>query len=165
MASPEIENLGGAALADENVGGLDVAVDNAFAVRGIESICDLDGELEKLLKGNRSGLQPLLERLPGQEFHGDEVLAFFFADVVDRADIGMVQRRGGAGFAAKAFERLGIASEVVRKEFEGDVAAEADVFGFINHAHSATAEFFQDAVMADGFADHPRSTSLRGMVG
>jgi hypothetical protein len=36
----------------------------------------------------------------------------------------------------------------------------------LRHSSShPAAEFFQDAVVADGFADHPRSTSLPGMVG
>jgi hypothetical protein len=38
--------------------------------------------------------QPLLKRLPFQEFHGDERLAFVFIDLVNRTDIGMIQSRG-----------------------------------------------------------------------
>ena len=45
------------------------------------------------------------------------------------------------------------------------MAAEADVFCLVDHPHPPAAQFFQDAVMADGFADHPRSTSTPGMVG
>ena len=67
--------------------------------------------------------------------------------------------------AQDSFERLGIAGEVVRKELQSHVAAEANVLRFVNHSHPAAAQLFQDAVVADGFADHPRSTSLPGMVG
>src|SRR5438105_4101079 len=43
LRQAEVENLGMAALGDENIGGFDVAVDDALAVGGIEGLCDLDG--------------------------------------------------------------------------------------------------------------------------
>ena len=58
-------------------------------------------------------------------FHGDEGFGRrIFADFVDGADVGMVQGGGGAGFAAKAFEGLRVARNVIGQEFEGDEAAE-----------------------------------------
>ena len=44
LSQTEVEDLGVAALGDENVGGLNVTVDDAFAVRGIQAIGDFDGE-------------------------------------------------------------------------------------------------------------------------
>ena len=43
----EVENLGVSALGHENVGGLDVAMDDAFAVRGVERVGDFDGQAEQ----------------------------------------------------------------------------------------------------------------------
>ena len=88
-----------------------------------------------------------------QKLHGDEGSAVVFADFVDRADVGMVQRGSGAGLAAKAFERLRIVRDIVRKKFQSDEAAERSVFGFVDDAHAAAAEFFDNAVMRDGLAD------------
>jgi len=34
----------------------------------------------------------MLQRYPIQKFHGDECLSILFADVVDRADVGVIQR-------------------------------------------------------------------------
>ena len=39
----EIENFGVAAIGDKNVGGLDVAMDDALLVGGVESVGDFDG--------------------------------------------------------------------------------------------------------------------------
>jgi hypothetical protein len=49
----EIENFDVAALGDENVGGLDVAVDDAFGVRGIEGVRDLNGDVEETIEFDR----------------------------------------------------------------------------------------------------------------
>ena len=81
-------------------------------------------------------------------------LAVVLADFIDGADVGMVQRGGGAGFAAEAFERLWVVATVVRKELQGDEATELGVFGFVDHAHPAAAELFDNAVVRDGLADH-----------
>ena len=75
------------------------------------------------------------------------------ADFVDGANIRVIQRGGGAGFAAETFERLRIADEIFGKKFESDEAAEFGVFGFVDDAHAAAAEFFSDAVMGDGLAE------------
>ena len=53
--------------------------------------------------------------------------AVVFADVVDGADIGMIEGGGGFGFALEAFEGLRVASEIVGEEFESDGAIEARV--------------------------------------
>jgi hypothetical protein len=42
----------------------------------------------------------------------------------------------------------------VRQKLQRNEPQQAGVLGFINYAHSATAELFGDAVMRDGFADH-----------
>jgi len=42
IGEPEIQNLGVAAPGDENVGRLDVTVDDAFCVGGVESVGDLN---------------------------------------------------------------------------------------------------------------------------
>jgi len=46
------------------------------------------------------------ERAALQQLHNHEVTAFLTADFVDRADVGMVERRGGTGLALKALECL-----------------------------------------------------------
>ena len=95
----------------------------------------------------------VLERLAFEALHGDEGVAVFLADVVDGADVGVIERGGGLGFALEAGERLRVFGDGVGEEFQSDETIEAGVFGFVDDAHAAAAEFFEDAVMGDSLAD------------
>ena len=88
-----------------------------------------------------------------EKFHGDEGLALLIVDLVNGADVGMVESRGRLGFALEAAQGLRIFGDIVGQELEGDEAAEFEVFGLVDDTHAATAEFFDDAVMRDGLAD------------
>ncbi len=50
LGEAKIENFDGATLGNENVGGLDVAVDDAFFVGGVEGV----GELNAHVDGTRN---------------------------------------------------------------------------------------------------------------
>ncbi len=83
-----------------------------------------------------------------------KALLVLLADVVNGADVGVVQGGGGLGFALEAAQGLRISGDLIGKEFQGDEAMEASVFGLVNHAHAATAQLFDDAIVGDGLADH-----------
>jgi hypothetical protein len=40
------------------------------------------------------------------------------------------------------------------------VAAEPEVFGLVHYTHATAAELLQNAIVADGFADHPSAPDL-----
>ena len=96
----------------------------------------------------------LRERLSLEQFHRDEVPAFVLADRVDRADVRVIQRRGRARLALKPLERDGIGARRVGQELQRDAAAELRVFGFVDDAHTAGAEGFDDLVVRDSRAEH-----------
>ena len=73
---------------------------------------------------------------------------------MDRADVRMIQCRGGLRFALKAAECLRVSGYIVGKELESDKAAQLYVLSLVDHAHPAAAELFYNAVVRDGLADH-----------
>ena len=152
----EIENLGVAAIGDENVGGLDVAVDDSLAVRGIERIGYFDRQGEQAFELHRLAVNQMFQGLAAETLHHDEQMSVVLADFVDGADVGMIQRRRGARLAAKAFESLRILRGIVGKKFQSDEAAELSVFRFVDDTHPSAAKKFEDAVMGDSLADHGR---------
>ncbi len=61
----------------------------------------------------------------------------------------VVQRGRGLGLPLESAEGLRIVGEVVGKEFQGDVATELEVFGFVHHTHSPAADPPENAVMGN----------------
>ena len=90
--------------------------------------------------------------MPSRYSMAMKALAFVFADFVNGADVGVVQRGRGTSFPAKTLKRLRICGHIIGKKLEGDEAAKASVFGFVNHAHPPAAQFLDDAVVRDGLA-------------
>ena len=98
----EIQNLGMAALSDEDVGRLDVAMDDALgcAASNASAISMRNGQQRFVVQ--RPCRDQMLQRHAVKKLHGNERPAVLLADFVDRADIGMIERRRGLGLALKA---------------------------------------------------------------
>lgn len=120
----EIENLGVAAAGIEDVGRLNVTMNDAGGVGGVESVGDFNASAEQHIGVERTAIDFVLQGDAVKKLHGNERLAIVIADFVDRADIGMVERGCGTGFTAEAFECLGIARESFGKKLQADKASE-----------------------------------------
>src|SRR5580700_12249612 len=163
----EIENFYRAALGDENICRLDIAMDDAFGVRSIERVGDLNAYIYDLIERHRAAGDAMLERLAVEILHGDEPLAIAFIDFVDGADIRMIQRRSGLRFAFKTRQRLRIFGYFVGQKFQRDEAVQLGVLGFVDDAHAAAAQFLDDAVVRDDLPNHGgarRNFRLRGWL-
>ena len=68
-----------------------VAVHDSLAVRGVEGVGDLQAQVQDLLGAEPPGADAVLQRLPLQALHDDEGPSFVLADVVDGADVGVIQ--------------------------------------------------------------------------
>jgi hypothetical protein len=82
----------------------------------------------------------------------NERLICVLADLVNRADVGMVEGRSRASLATKSFERLRVSRQFIGQEFEGDEAAKLSVLSLVHHTHPSTAELLNDSVVRDGLA-------------
>ena len=74
LGETEIQHLGLAAIGDEDIGRLDVAMDDALRVGGIERIRDLHGELQQRLGVDRLAGDGVLEGLALHQLQRDEEL-------------------------------------------------------------------------------------------
>ncbi len=99
--------------------------------------------------------------MPVQKLHGDVGLLAAFPNVVNGADVGMVESGSGASFTPEAFQRLRVPGHVIWQELQRDEPAELRILGLVYHSHAAAAELFQNAVARDSLADH-QGQILRG---
>ena len=70
-----------------------------------------------------------------------------FADIMNDADILMVQCGRGSGFVDKAVFCFGFSGQIGREELQGDGAVKLEVLGLVNNTHASTAEVLEDLVV------------------
>ena len=91
----------------------------------------------------------MLQRLAFELLHHDEGLALVFADIVNGANIRMVQSGGGLGLALEPFERHVVGGEFFGKKFQGHEAVQVGVFGLIDDTHPSPAELLDHSIAGD----------------
>ena len=104
-----------AALRDHDVARLQVAMDEPAPMRPIERVRDLDTQPQHLVRSERPARQARRHRLALDLLEHQEVDAVLSPDVVQRADVRMIERGDGARFTLEACPRLGRAGEVRRR--------------------------------------------------
>ena len=132
LGEAEVEDLGLAARRYEDVRGLEVAMDDPLRVGRLERVRDLGPEVQERAELEGPSPDPLRERLPLEQLHGDEVLAFVLVDRVHGADAGVVEGRGRPRLALEARERVRVLGQLRRQELERDVATELRVLGLVH---------------------------------
>ena len=140
LRKAEIQQLD-AGLGDEDIRGLQVAMGDALLVRGVERVANLHRVLQRLIDRQRP-----LERRALDVLHHQVIRP----DIVKLADVRMIQRRDGAGFALETLAELGLGN------LDGDDAIKARVAGLIHFAHPAGAERGKDFVRAEFVAGRER---------
>src|ERR1700730_14730526 len=74
-------------------------------------------------------------------------------DLIDRADIGMVESRSSLSFSLETSQGLGVSGDLVRQELQGHKTMESGVLSLVDDTHATAAQLLDDAVMRDGLAD------------
>jgi hypothetical protein len=114
-------------------------VDNALLVGGFEGIGDLAGDRERLVQRDRACFDPLGQRRPLYQLHHQVV----GTDVIDLADVGVIQRRHRARLA------LETVSEALRRNLDRHIASHARIEGAVHLTHAASTERRQNLVRAE----------------
>ena len=134
LGDPEIGDVQNALAVEQQIPGLDVAVDHAAAVCVVERGGRLSHPFDRLLTGHRPDAQRVGDRAAGQKLHHDERPAEWcvgvarLADVVDRHDVAMTrQPGGGAGLALEPFQRGLVAREPFGDQLDSHAAPEHPV--------------------------------------
>ena len=141
LRETEVENLHEPGRLDDDVGGLEVAMDDAGRVRGGDARGDLPGDAEELARIELTAPQPLRERLSLAVLHHDERLATGrLADLVDGGDVLVADPCGGARLPQKPAATFFRQDVVGIENLDRHLASESLIPGQVNGAHPAFAE-------------------------
>ncbi len=124
LGEAEVEELRGAAPGHQDVGRLEIAMQNAAPMRLFERARDRQRRSNDIVDGERAAKRLTLDVLE------DEIIR---TEIVELADVGMVQRRDGARLL---FEPL----EVIGQPLDRDRAPQPRVAGLPHLAHAARAD-------------------------
>ena len=155
LGQAEVEYLRLSAIGDEDIAGLDVAMDDALCVRRVKQRPRIGWRIRS--SGSSSSGSFSMARSscrPSSSSITMKCRPSCLADVINRADVRMVQRRRRAGLALKALQRLRVFLHALRQELQRDVPAETCVLRLVHDAHAARAELVRDLVMEKELAYH-----------
>ena len=154
LGQAEVEDLGLSIGRDHDVARLDVAVDDAVLVGLGQPPGDLGGDPDRFGRRQVPLGDPVLQAFARIAGHDDVKAAVLgLIDLVDGADVGVVEARRGARFVDETLPGLGVRRRARGEELEGDRPVETEVLGFVNDTHAAPAEPAGDAVLpGHGFA-------------
>ena len=141
----EVEQLHVSVGPDDDVLGLDVAVDDPGGMRDSERFRDLPANLDGALDRQPVRRQ-LAKRRPLDELHGHVTVGADDAGVVDRDDVRMVERGGERGFSKQPVESAFLVVRGFPNQLDGDVTPQARVAGAIDLTHPTQSERAQNRV-------------------
>jgi len=102
-------------------------------------------EFEDLLKGDGTLFQAPRQCLAFEALHDKVIRPVLMADVVQHADVRVIQTGNGFGLALKALLANGIIRELRRQDLNGDRAVEPRVPRAKHFAHAARAQRRDDS--------------------
>jgi hypothetical protein len=139
---------------EEDVLGLDVAMDDALLVSMAECAAHLEGVLDCILDGEHPlAVNAIAERLALHEGHYIVEQSVGGAGVVEAEDVRMLELGSEFDFALKAIGTDG-RGEVRVEDLDGDIAVVLKVLGQEDCGHAAAAELAFDGVpVAEGAAE------------
>jgi len=150
---------------EEDVGGLDVAMNDAKGVSSAESGGSLTDNVQAALEGPGAAVffADLVERAAFDELHDDEgAVVFGVVEVVDADGVGMLELACDDGLVAKALDESGIVHELAVHDLDCCHLLKSFVLHLVDGSHAAGAEFAEHFVFA---AENSAGNDLEHLLG
>ncbi len=159
---PEVHDLGQSFPGQEDVAGLDVAVDDALGVGGGEARADLDQAIEASAE-RPGGSDELLHAVADEQLHADVAVSPVIADVVQAGDVRVHQPPRDLELLAEPGQALFVVRSGT-EDLQRDFLRQLEVAGPIHGGHAATPDLGLDAIpVGDGRARGERRRRRRSV--
>ena len=149
LGQAEVQDLGLAPRAHDDVRGLEVAVHDAAGVGDRECVGQLDRDRERGKRLERAAAHELLERRALDVLQHDVVEAVGLPDVVDGLDVGVVEDRAQRRLALEAPPGRLARRRVGTQRLDHDHAAEAHVERLERRGLAALAQRLEDPIVRE----------------
>ena len=153
LRQAEVDELGMAFLGEHHVPRLDVAVHDAALVGVGEPRGDADPNPDGFGKRQGSLGEAARETRTPHQLHGDEDDAVGFVDLVDDADMRMLERGRGLGLRDETLPPLGLLDQLRREDLEGHLAVQLVVSGPVDDLDFAPVELLEEGVVREFSSD------------
>ena len=161
LGQAEVEHLDGPIRAQLDVGRLQIAMDDALLVRGLQGVGDLSRDIDRLVDRQRAVLEPLGERRSLDQLERRAPNGARLFDTVNPRDVRVIESGEHLCLALESRKSIRLRRHAFGKELDGDIAMQLRVAGPIDLAHSAFAQLVQDAIRTNGLVNHDRVQSWR----
>ena len=149
LASPKSVTRGAPGCVDQDVGRLEVAMQDMVLMGVLHGQGDLLHELGRPSRGRVALGDRLGQARPLDEPHAEVVLPVSLANFVDGHDRGMVEAGGSLGLGTET-ANLGVVGELTGQDhLEGDHAIQAELPCLEHHAHATAGDLAKDLIVAE----------------
>ena len=135
---------------NEDVLRLDVAVEDALAVRVFQGRADGGDDVQRLARSHRGGVHGLTEIHAVHVFHEQPVVVAAHAEVEDADDVGMAELCQRSAFAGEALGKRRVRSQLPREDFQCGHSIQMRLAHFIHAPHAARADELEDLELREG---------------
>ena len=150
LGQTEVGDLHMAGAVEEDVVGLDVAVDHALVVGVLERVANLGHHAERLGGCELAGFLRLAEVHAVHVFHDEVKEIARLARLVDEDDVGVAQLGEGARLAGEALGKGRVGGHVAGEDLERHDPIERTLAGLVDDAHAALADQLEDLEVGEG---------------
>jgi hypothetical protein len=96
----------------------------------------------------------MLERFALEQLHDKERLSLVFADVMNGADVGMIDARSAVCFSPESLEGGWIRCQVLRQQLQRYFPAQTNILRAVDDPHASPAKMLNDSIMRNSTAEH-----------
>ena len=112
----------------------------SLAVRLRQRTGDLDGILQEFCYGQRTFTDAGGQRFAFQEFHHEKIHAVLMTEIMQSADVGVIQGRCGARLSFEALAQFRPVSNITSSNLDRYRPIETCISRFVNFAHTTHAK-------------------------